>query len=111
MFLVAGMVLCRAKEDEEGQEEIRKCLVTGFFLNTARRQHDGTYKTLADNQIVNIHPSSVLHGQKPDCVLYNELVLTSKQYIRGVSQVEVSWLPELVPQFFASSAASSGVQA
>jgi hypothetical protein len=38
-------------------------------------QPDGTYKTLIDSQNVSIHPSSILHGRKPDCVLYNELVI------------------------------------
>jgi Oligonucleotide/oligosaccharide-binding (OB)-fold len=42
------------------------------------------------NQIVSIHPSSVL-DVKPPWVLYQDFVLTSKNYIRTVSTVECEW--------------------
>ena len=38
----------------------------------------------------------------PDCILYNELVRTSKLYVRDVSVIEASWLSELSPRFFSS---------
>lgn len=31
-----------------------------------------------------------------------ELVYTTKDYFRGVTAVETSWLPELVPEWFSS---------
>eukprot|EP01083_Nonionella_stella_P270888 917565_1 len=84
-------------------EKVLRCLVSGFFLHTARLQPDGTYLTLSDNQVVQIHPSSVLFGKKPECVIYSELVMTSKRYIRDVVRIEAKWLPELAPRFFSSS--------
>ena len=38
----------------------------------------------------------------PDCILYNELVRTSKLYVRDLSVIEASWLSELSPRFFSS---------
>jgi ATP-dependent RNA helicase DHX8/PRP22 len=61
----------------------------------------GAYRVLATGQEVLLHPSSVLHGKRPECVVFGEMVRTSKQYVRGVTVVEPSWLPELAPSFFA----------
>lgn len=53
---------------------ILQSFAAGFFMQCAYRQPDGVFKTLIGRQTVHIHPSSVLHGQKPDCVIYHELV-------------------------------------
>ncbi len=79
----------------------------------ARRQPDGTYRTLAGSQTVHLHPSSVLFGAAgagapppPECILFNELVRTSKLYVRDVSAIEPAWLAELAPRFYAARAAA-----
>jgi hypothetical protein len=41
---------------------------------------------LTSRQLVQIHPSSVLFNSKPSCVLFNELVKTSKTYMRFVNR-------------------------
>jgi HrpA-like RNA helicase len=79
---------------------IRKCLLAGLFNNLARRQPDGSYKTLSRNQIVYIHPSSILFGKKPPMILYTELVLTSKQYVRGLSVIDQEWIAQIIPNMF-----------
>lgn len=73
---------------------ILKAFCSGYFMQCAYRQPDGTFKTLLGRQTVYIHPSSTLHGHKPDCVIYHELTLTSKCYLRGASIVEPSWISE-----------------
>lgn len=73
---------------------ILRAFTAGYFLQCAYRQPDGTFKTLMGRQTVSMHPSSVLHGQRPDCVIYHELTLTSKCYLRGVSVVEPIWVAE-----------------
>lgn len=78
----------------------RRCLAASFFLHAARRQPDGTYRALASGQTVAIHPSSVLLGRKPECVVFNELVRTTRQYIRDVTRIDATWLAELAPQFY-----------
>lgn len=50
----------------------------------------------------NLHPSSALFGlgYTPDYVVYHELVLTTKEYMRCVTAVDGEWLAELGPMFF-----------
>jgi len=55
-------------------------------MNTALLQRSGHYLTLKDEQVVMIHPSTVL-DKKIDWVLYNEFVLTSRNYIRTVTKI------------------------
>ena len=45
-----------------------------------------------------------MFGRSPaaDCILYNELVRTSKLYVRDVSVIEPSWLSELAPRFYSA---------
>jgi len=52
-----------------------------------------------DQQVVAIHPSSVIE-HKPEWCLYHELVLTSKNYIRTVTEVKGEWLLEIAPSYF-----------
>ncbi|KAL7133148.1 hypothetical protein ABFS83_12G121000 [Erythranthe nasuta] len=80
---------------------LRRCLAASFFMNAAQKRPDGTYRALSGGQTVQIHPSSVLFGKKPECVIFNELVKTTQQYIRGVSIVESPWLAELAPHYYA----------
>ena len=43
-----------------------------------------------DNQVVHVHPSSSL-DHKPEWVVYHEFVLTTKNFIRTVSEVKGDW--------------------
>lgn len=63
----------------------------------------GCYKTVQSGREVNIHPSSVLHGRNPPpkCMVYTEVLSTTRTYIRGVTIVDSAALQELVPQFIA----------
>ena len=53
-------------------------------------ERTGHYLTVKDNQVVQLHPSTCL-DHKPEWVLYNEFVLTTKNYIRTVSDVKPEW--------------------
>jgi HrpA-like RNA helicase len=82
-------------------ENVLRCLVCGLFMQAARLQPDGrTYRTLVSNQEVYIHPSSVLLDKKRPAVIYTELVMTSKQYIRTLTAIDTAWLAELAPQMY-----------
>jgi pre-mRNA-splicing factor ATP-dependent RNA helicase DHX15/PRP43 len=48
------------------------------------------YVTVKDNQKVFIHPSCGL-GDKPEWVLFNEFVLTSRPFIRTVTAIDPEW--------------------
>lgn len=82
------------------QKKIIKCLVEGFFAQIAHLESNGYYITVKDNQYVFIHPSSALSDVKPKWVLYNEFVLTTKNYIRTVTSVEPRMLLEVAPEYF-----------
>ena len=80
-----------------------RCLLAGFFANVAVLQPNQSYKVrnfvpdalcadvtwalqvLASGQEALIHPSSCLAATrpKPQCILFNELIQTSKQYMRS----------------------------
>ena len=80
-------------------ENIEKCILEGYFTQVAHLQKSGHYLTLRDNQVVLIHPSTVL-GYKPEWVLYNEYVLTKKNYIRTVMEVKPEWFFEISKDYF-----------
>lgn len=75
---------------------IQKALTAGYFYNTARLDKGGGYRTTKNNHTVYIHPSSCLLGMQPPprFILYYELVLTSKEYMRQCMPIEGSWLSE-----------------
>lgn len=81
-------------------DNIRKALAAGFFMQVAKKRSGGKgYITVKDNQDVLIHPSTVL-GHDAEWVVYNEFVLTSKNYIRTVTSVRPEWLIELAPAYY-----------
>ncbi|KAG2430993.1 hypothetical protein HYH02_013525 [Chlamydomonas schloesseri] len=80
--------------------KICKAITSGFFFHTARKDPQEGYKTVVEQQPVYIHPSSSLFQQQPDWVLYHELILTTKEYMREVLAIDPRWLPELAPRFF-----------
>eukprot|EP01135_Chromosphaera_perkinsii_P002177 Nk52_evm12s218 gene=Nk52_evmTU12s218 len=79
---------------------IQKCITSGFFYHTARLSKTGGYKTIKNPQEVNIHPSSSLFEEKPRWLIYHELVLTSKKFMRNVIQIQPSWLMEVAPHYY-----------
>jgi len=113
-------------------EPILKCLVSSFALQVARklqpmddedednldfkggrnskrrrrklRRPKAMYKTIKEGIELSIHPSSFLFQKepKPEWVCFNELILTSKKYLRGVSEVKEQWLVELAPKLYSS---------
>lgn len=56
----------------------------------AHLERTGHYLTVKDNQVVQLHPSTVL-DHKPEWVLYNEFVLTTKNYIRTCTDIKPEW--------------------
>jgi HrpA-like RNA helicase len=78
---------------------IRKALISGFFMQAAHLERTGHYLTVKDNQIVQLHPSTSL-DHKPEWVLYNEFVLTTKNYIRTVTDIKPEWLLRIAPNYY-----------
>ncbi|CAL0322358.1 unnamed protein product [Lupinus luteus] len=80
--------------------KIRKAITAGFFFHAGRKDPQEGYRTLVENQPVYIHPSSALFQRQPDWVIYHELVMTTKEYMREVTVIDPKWLVELAPRFF-----------
>ncbi len=65
-------------------ELILKCLVSGYFMNTAKLHYDGTFRFLKSGSVPNsmelsIHPSSVLFRRIPQWVIFHE----GSSYLHG----------------------------
>lgn len=98
-----------------------RCVAAGFFLNVAKKavssafvgkggareaSESAPYKTVVSGQPVHVHPSSVLFslagGERrlPEYVVFAEVLVTSKQYMRCVTAVEEAWLLEAAPTLY-----------
>lgn len=80
------------------------------WQSRAELEDAAPYRTVRGRQPVHIHPSSVLFSmvnsrKLPEFVVYAELLITSKQYMRTVSVVDGAWLTELFPSHFRSAEA------
>ncbi|XP_026683586.1 pre-mRNA-splicing factor ATP-dependent RNA helicase DHX15-like, partial [Diaphorina citri] len=78
---------------------VKQCTLSESLLQVAHLEKDGRYLTIKDNQVVQLHPSTCL-DHKPEWVVYNEFVLTTKNYIRTVTDVKPEWLIKLAPQYY-----------
>lgn len=80
-----------AFEDKSYYDNIRQAITCGFFMHVAHKEGDKNgYLTVKDNQIVGLHPSTGLDNS-PEWVLYNEFVLTTRNFIRTVTEVRPEW--------------------
>ena len=85
---------------------VRKTLAAGFFYHTAKLGRGGGYRTLkAPPQAVALHPSSAYAAPgtpAPRWVIYHELVLTSREFMRTVSEIKPGWLVEVAPHYYSA---------
>ncbi|ETE64689.1 putative ATP-dependent RNA helicase DHX35, partial [Ophiophagus hannah] len=89
------------KSSEGDPDPVLRCIVSGFFANAARFHSTGCYRTIRDDHELYIHPTSVLYAEKPPrWVVYNEVIQTSKYYMRDVTAIKSAWLLELAPHFY-----------
>ncbi|XP_034548008.1 probable ATP-dependent RNA helicase DHX37 [Notolabrus celidotus] len=87
---------------------LRQIVLAGLGDHLARRAHaedildpkwKSGYKTPLMDEPVFIHPSSALFKTLPDFVVYQEVMETTKMYMKGVSAVDAEWVPQLLPQY------------
>ncbi|KFQ67685.1 putative ATP-dependent RNA helicase DHX37, partial [Phaethon lepturus] len=87
---------------------LRQIVLAGLGDHVARRvqaeellddKWKNAYKTALLDDPVFIHPSSILFKQLPEFVVYQEIVETTKLYMKGVSAVEPEWIPALLPPY------------
>ncbi|CAG8496477.1 12910_t:CDS:10, partial [Acaulospora colombiana] len=86
---------------------IQKSIVSGFFMNAARISRFGdSYSKVKygdSGRIIHVHPSSSLFQVNPKWVIYYELVLTSKEYMRQVMEIQPEWLLEAAPYYYSKT--------
>lgn len=87
---------------------VRKCICSAYFHQAARLKGIGEYVHLRTGVPCFLHPTSALYGMgfTPDYVVYHELVLTTREYMRCVTAADGVWLAELGPMFFSVREAS-----
>ncbi|KAJ3514194.1 hypothetical protein NLJ89_g2513 [Agrocybe chaxingu] len=96
-------VVIQSNPNSNDISPIQKAITSGYFYNTAQLQKSGdSYRTLKTNHTVYIHPSSSLFQHQPPVktLLYYELVMTSKSYMRMVMEIKPNWLLEVAPHYF-----------
>lgn len=88
-------------QDKEYYPNIRRCLLSGFFSQVAHLDKEklGLYLTMREAQEVSLHPSTSLQ-HKPQWVLFDEFVLTSRSFIKTVTQIRGEWLPDIAPAYY-----------
>jgi len=87
-------------KSSEDMAKVRKAITSGFFYNTARLSAEGNYKTVKHNLTVLIHPASCLFKETKRWLVYFELVLTNKEYMRNVIEIDPKWLVEIAPHYY-----------
>ncbi|KAG8085451.1 hypothetical protein GUJ93_ZPchr0010g8750 [Zizania palustris] len=82
-------------------DAVRKAITAGYFRHAARLQRDGSsYRSVKGRQTVFIHPSSGTAQALPPWVVYHDLVLTTKEYMRQVTELKPEWLVEIAPHYY-----------
>jgi ATP-dependent RNA helicase DHX8/PRP22 len=87
------------RRDAPLDDRLRQALCAGFFMNAARRcTMETVYRVLHHDddkaaQLVQFHPLSAMsYSAPPEFCVFQELVVTSKPFMRGALAVERRWL-------------------
>ncbi|XP_061637908.1 probable ATP-dependent RNA helicase DHX40 isoform X3 [Phyllopteryx taeniolatus] len=89
------------KFDGNKNELFRRCLCTGYFTNVARRSVGKVFCTMdGHGSMVHIHPSSSLFDKEMelDWILFHDMLVTSRVYIRTVCPIRYEWVKDLLPK-------------
>ncbi|XP_022086276.1 probable ATP-dependent RNA helicase DHX37 isoform X2 [Acanthaster planci] len=83
---------------------LRQIVLAGMPHHVARKMPEteeqkekNAYQSVGIEGAVYIHPDSVLAKKQPEFVVYQEVIETSRPYMRGVVAIEPEWLPVVLP--------------
>uniref|UniRef100_A0AAR2K5J3 RNA helicase n=1 Tax=Pygocentrus nattereri TaxID=42514 RepID=A0AAR2K5J3_PYGNA len=82
-------------------ELLRHCLCIGYFTNVARRSMGKAFCTMdGHGSTVHVHPSSSLFGQEAqlDWIIFHDVLVTSRVYVRTVCPIRYDWVKDLLPK-------------
>ena len=110
----------RGGRGRENLENFLKCICEGLVDNSAVRMEQtestgenrkgkkkqagagagGRYVTTKGKVQVNVHPSSFMfmRNPAPQAVVFNEMMVTKKTWIRGVTQVRREWIEDILAE-------------
>ena len=82
-----------------GMDKVRYCIAKAFALQAAQRSDRRwtDYRPLLNAGVTcAVHPASAIHARSemPPYIVYNDLLLTQKEYLVMVTAVEPEWLVE-----------------
>lgn len=98
-----GVFLLESKSKEPDVTKVQQAILSGFFTNVARLLKLGnSYVLLKKNQPMFVHPSSRIYPVKPPpkFILYHELVLTSKEYMRNCLIINEKWIDQWAGHYY-----------
>mmetsp|Transcript_40180 Transcript_40180/g.63574 ORF Transcript_40180/g.63574 Transcript_40180/m.63574 type:complete len:359 (+) Transcript_40180:142-1218(+) len=78
---------------------LRLAFLSGYFYNVAKRVEEG-YEVYASKEKAFIFPSSAMSGKEPPVVMYQSIMITSREFMRIVSPISPSWLVAVAPKYF-----------
>ncbi|XP_041095326.1 ATP-dependent RNA helicase DQX1 isoform X2 [Polyodon spathula] len=91
---------------EDNIQNIKRALISGYFLKVARDvDGSGNYLLLTHKHVAHLHPFSGYLSRKPlprpPCwVLYHEFTISQNNCISVVSEIQPQMLVELAPQYY-----------
>ncbi|GJN31289.1 hypothetical protein PR202_gb19671 [Eleusine coracana subsp. coracana] len=69
-----------------------------YYVNI-RKAMLSVFNSFSYHQVVHLHPSNCM-DHKPEWVIYNEYVLTTRNFIRTVTDIRGEWLIDIAPHYY-----------
>ncbi|XP_054937056.1 putative pre-mRNA-splicing factor ATP-dependent RNA helicase DHX32 isoform X2 [Physeter macrocephalus] len=91
---------------KENTVNIRKALLSGYFMQIARDvDGSGNYLMLTHKQVAQLHPLSCYSVTKkmPEWVLFHKFSISDNNYIRIASEISPELFMQLAPQYYFSN--------
>ncbi|KAM6186448.1 putative pre-mRNA-splicing factor ATP-dependent RNA helicase DHX32 [Rhynchocyon petersi] len=91
---------------QENTLNIKKALLSGFFMQIARDvDGSGNYLMLTHKQVAQLHPLSgySLTKKLPEWVLFHKFSISENNYIRVTSEISPELFMQLAPQYYFSN--------
>ncbi|KAG4304670.1 hypothetical protein PORY_002063, partial [Pneumocystis oryctolagi] len=100
-YLERFKIPIKSADPKNGTDNIRKCLISGYFSHAAKMQPDGSFRLVKGDTILYVHPNSMMFNRKADWVIFNEVLETGKKvFMRDITTIKKEWLLELAPHYY-----------
>lgn len=82
------------------EKQIIHALLMGMFMQTCvYNASTKKYQFMTGQKEADIHPSSAIRFV-PQWLLYTEYIYTNREFVRGCSEIEPSWIIDACPEFY-----------